>query len=1111
MWFRRKLKVSIVTDKDRFAVLIDTSFTVAQLQGKALERAKSIGLLFDPESTVLRERDNDGAILFSKDRVVDVLGPTRGGVPEFWLGYKGDYAFPHLKTGESSAKSRRTTAASSISGETVTSSAASTLTIKGHAPRVYIRWITARRAFEHSLLQGIGIDRKSYSPTTTIPELRSIAYDRIFNRNSCGEDRLPPDSTVDLFTLNCHLSTRDSFTLDDLELQGDPETPLDIFVVLRNTKPTTDDRPYDACSFSSSHRGFATFEASLRMFLNEINQGRISLERVLEVLWEVTHFPPCVIAFQQLLDYSGHLDSKLPAVPFAMFATSFREAAMRMVPPWISATPLTILESSRQVFGWVYSLCSEPVTLGTTQSIIHKVELSERAAGSNDDDLGLFNYNEEVDLFSEGPSQRVSVSKEAKDDISPGLLARALKGSYEEQWNYYFDLPANYYFKLPLMASSPQEQKRVPPSHPAEFEKLIQATNKIDALRMIGPLALTNSTPPFITLDREGYVSIYQMKSQCCDGPLYTCIWNTINGEEVVKSPDAGKSLFDELQPVIEGRKMEGTWEIDAWNDADVAGVRGPPVEGIVICVDKSASMRTVMPTGWVEGAGTQKNLARIDEARDIFENVAARVVAYELPAYLGLVTFSHRAHVRTNHPINHATYEFKSALVGIEASGNTAMWDALVRAKELLVGFKEEHPESRLRVIILTDGEDNNSRYGAAFACSGLYENDVVVDAVVIGTNSTADLFRIAKHTGGYAFNPKTRNAMFQIPLLETFTDIRMRPDIVKVPIGDFETSTPKSPDMTNIFDFPPCKPHANQNDTFVSLRGASRYIKAISNRSIRAASSANSVFSGWDGATARSGASGPGRSYMHELRAMADNPHGYMDIYVSERDMGFWKVVMQGPPGSPYADGVFVLLIELGPRFPQIAPTARFITPVLHPNITKIREAVDPWFTLKMWTDQQGARKEISAYVSISPSSLIFQPAAHRMLQINHWASRSREQLRTDILGPDASTPFGYCHSEGCNSGQEHTSGNEAPLMTCIACGFKNCFFCDSAWHEGRTCREHQVKKNEEYIAKHTKACPGCGAPGAKECGCIEIKCILYRDIVKASLEEVTALQKL
>lgn len=130
-----------------------------------------------------------------------------------------------------------------------------------------------------------------------------------------------------------------------------------------------------------------------------------------------------------------------------------------------------------------------------------------------------------------------------------------------------------------------------------------------------------------------------------------------------------------------------------------------------------------------------------------------------------------------------------------------------------------------------------------------------------------------------------------------------------------------------------------------------------------------------------------------------MIENHHGYIDIYISESSMGFWEIVMQGPPDSPYEDGTFLLYIELGDQFPRQPPTARFITPILHPNITKhgrichpifdrewtpdmhifqviqqlwgilmsleARDAIDPLFTLKFWTDPESGRREVKQYV--------------------------------------------------------------------------------------------------------------------------------------------------
>lgn len=40
-------------------------------------------------------------------------------------------------------------------------------------------------------------------------------------------------------------------------------------------------------------------------------------------------------------------------------------------------------------------------------------------------------------------------------------------------------------------------------------------------------------------------------------------------------------------------------------------------------------------------------------------------------------------------------------------------------------------------------------------------------------------------------------------------------------------------------------------------------------------------------------------------EIQDILANPHPYYDAYMSDSDMSFWKVVIQGPPESAYSTG--------------------------------------------------------------------------------------------------------------------------------------------------------------------------------------------------------------
>lgn len=195
----------------------------------------------------------------------------------------------------------------------------------------------------------------------------------------------------------------------------------------------------------------------------------------------------------------------------------------------------------------------------------------------------------------------------------------------------------------------------------------------------------------------------------------------------------------------------------------------------------------------------------------------------------------------------------------------------------------------NRSNLTSCSDGDDNRSSFNPSVIAQQLCSKDIVLDSIVIGTDETDDLFKISTHTGGYAFSPKTKQALFQIFLLETMVDIRTRPDIAKVKFKKWETFVPKSPDMSSLYDFPPCRPHKNQGDEFCLLDAAEKDIRKLEPDSDRSISAKHN-----------SGA-GPGRGLarglpsllLSEIKAIRENPHENMDVYVSQTNMSFWKVV--------------------------------------------------------------------------------------------------------------------------------------------------------------------------------------------------------------------------
>uniref|UniRef100_A0A673KKG5 UBC core domain-containing protein n=1 Tax=Sinocyclocheilus rhinocerous TaxID=307959 RepID=A0A673KKG5_9TELE len=50
------------------------------------------------------------------------------------------------------------------------------------------------------------------------------------------------------------------------------------------------------------------------------------------------------------------------------------------------------------------------------------------------------------------------------------------------------------------------------------------------------------------------------------------------------------------------------------------------------------------------------------------------------------------------------------------------------------------------------------------------------------------------------------------------------------------------------------------------------------------------------------------------------------------------FWRIVMKGPPETPYENGTFELYCQFGHDYPVKPPVVRFYTPIYHCNINSV-----------------------------------------------------------------------------------------------------------------------------------------------------------------------------
>ncbi|KAM9789399.1 ubiquitin-conjugating enzyme E2 2-like [Neosynchiropus ocellatus] len=73
-------------------------------------------------------------------------------------------------------------------------------------------------------------------------------------------------------------------------------------------------------------------------------------------------------------------------------------------------------------------------------------------------------------------------------------------------------------------------------------------------------------------------------------------------------------------------------------------------------------------------------------------------------------------------------------------------------------------------------------------------------------------------------------------------------------------------------------------------------------------------------------------------ELKNLHRDPHPFFRIFPLESDLTFWKILMQGPPETPYEQGVFQLYCQFSKEYPVKPPLVRFLTPIYHCNINSV-----------------------------------------------------------------------------------------------------------------------------------------------------------------------------
>ncbi|KIX05990.1 uncharacterized protein Z518_03964 [Rhinocladiella mackenziei CBS 650.93] len=393
-----------------------------------------------------------------------------------------------------------------------------------------------------------------------------------------------------------------------------------------------------------------------------------------------------------------------------------------------------------------------------------------------------------------------------------------------------------------------------------------------------------------------------------------------------------------------------------------------------------------------------QKTLTRLAVTKQVFSAFINRLIAYNFPTNVGLVTFG--TDTKISQKLTDVIENFRQAVDRMDANGNTVLWDAIDLAADHLVEVGRSYGTIKKRIICLSDGEDTSSGKKVEDVCRRLAQQEIVVDSVCIGEEDNSELRTLSYRTGGYKFVPNSIEEASALCELEPVLSIHERPPVSRPTHQWFSQSTRHAiPDPVTRDQYPARKTHKNLNDTFVRI---GRFENTV-HRRLRESSSS-------------SGSSTWSRRLLLEIRDIATHPHPSYDVYVSENNMGFWKIVLQGPSESAYASGAFILYLDMGEDYPRRPPSGRFVTPIFHPNVNRHGRICHSIFD-RNWTVDTSNKQVLDTVFSLllvpeftDPINTIvtlnyyWDEVAFReevQKHIEKHANKSRSELGRDIVG--------------------------------------------------------------------------------------------------------------
>jgi len=409
--------------------------------------------------------------------------------------------------------------------------------------------------------------------------------------------------------------------------------------------------------------------------------------------------------------------------------------------------------------------------------------------------------------------------------------------------------------------------------------------------------------------------------------------------EDVIKSAElklvsAQKFRLAVSELSADGAQADGTFSTDgAQADGHMPTLSSElPIkassECVAICIDRSGSMGSPIAEVTLNVVrGETKNSVsertRMEAVKAMFYAFRDRVESLGQGHELGLIQFDNQIEELLD--LTPRLDQFERIVDDMQKRGQTAIYSAVAQAAEMLEQRFQADSTIDLRILVLTDGQ-NNTGMSPEAALEAVNRIEAVVDAIIVGDTPDADLRRIVSATGGECYQINSLGEGFELLEAEGVVSLRARrggeekPPFQQRPPVNFSSLAEKS--ITKV--------SAVQRAPLLSQTFASKTVVDVTS------------MGGASGKSASLGAPSLKRVLL-ELKQVAERSAAIwlhsgegIHIFPAQDSINFWRVLIEGPPDSPFEGGIFALNVLIPDNYPFRPPQITFETPIYHCNVS-------------------------------------------------------------------------------------------------------------------------------------------------------------------------------